>query len=176
MTIRFFIMQAHYRSTLDFSNEGLQAAEKGMNKLLAAATLTSKLKPAATSTSDVKAVRENAYTALNDDLNTAIAISHLFEGVRIINSVYAGAEQLTADDITHLTETMNLFAYQLLGLKDEVVTSGDELDGVMQLLLSLRADAKSKKDFVTSDRIRDELLKLNFTIKDEKDGTIWTKS
>jgi cysteinyl-tRNA synthetase len=176
MTIRFFIMQAHYRSTLDFSNEGLQAAEKGMNKLLAAATLTSKLKPSATSTSDVKAVRENAYAALNDDLNTAIAISHLFEGVRIINSVYAGTEQLTADDIAHLAETMNLFAYQILGLKDEVTASGDELEGVMQLLLSLRADAKSKKDFATSDRIRDELIKLNFTIKDEKDGTIWTKS
>ena len=144
-----------------------------MNKLLAAATLTSKLKPSATSTSDVKAVRENAYAALNDDLNTAIAISHLFEGVRIINSVYAGTEQLTADDIAHLAETMNLFAYQILGLKDEVTASGDELEGVMQLLLSLRADAKSKKDFATSDKIRDTLKALNIQVKDGKEGTTW---
>ncbi|MBL0095242.1 MAG: cysteine--tRNA ligase [Bacteroidetes bacterium] len=176
MSIRFFILQAHYRSTLDFSNEGLQAAEKGMNKMMAAVEVLEKLKPSSASTSDVKAIRENCYAAMNDDLNTAIAISHLFEAVRVINSVHAGTEQLTAEDIAHLKETMRIFVFDVLGLKAEEKVSGDELDGVMKLLLALRADAKVKKDFATSDRIRDELIKLNFVIKDEKDGTSWNKA
>ncbi len=176
MSIRFFILQAHYRSTLDFSNEGLQAAEKGMNKMMAAVEVLEKLKPSSASTSDVKAIRENCYAAMNDDLNTAIAISHLFEAVRVINSVHAGTEQLTAEDIEHLKETMRIFVFDVLGLKAEEKVSGDELDGVMKLLLALRADAKVKKDFATSDRIRDELIKLNFVIKDEKDGTSWNKA
>jgi cysteinyl-tRNA synthetase len=176
MSIRFFILQAHYRSTLDFSNEGLQAAEKGMNRLMAAVDLIDSLKPGSTSSSDVKVLREQAYAALNDDLNTAIAISHLFEGARIINSVNGGTESLTAEDITHLRETMHLFVFDILGLKSEVKGDSDDLNGVMDLLLLLRADAKAKKDFATSDKIRDELVKLNFIIKDGKDGTSWSKA
>jgi cysteinyl-tRNA synthetase len=176
MSIRFFILQAHYRSTLDFSNEGLQAAEKGMNRLMAAVDLIDSLKPGSTSSSDVKVLREQAYAALNDDLNTAIAISHLFEGARIINSVNGGTESLTAEDIAHLRETMHLFVFDILGLKSEVKGDSDDLNGVMDLLLLLRADAKAKKDFATSDKIRDELVKLNFIIKDGKDGTSWSKA
>ena len=176
MSIRFFILQAHYRSTLDFSNEGLQAAEKGMNRLMSAVDLIDSLKPGSVSTSDVKALRTNAFAAMNDDLNTAITISQLFEGARIINSVNGGTETLTAEDISHLRETMHLFVFDILGLKSEVKGDSDDLNGVMDLLLSLRADAKAKKDFATSDKIRDELVKLNFIIKDGKDGTSWSKA
>jgi cysteinyl-tRNA synthetase len=176
MTIRFFILQAHYRSTLDFSNEGLQAAEKGMNRLMAAIDLLPSLKASDTSTSDVKELREKAYAALNDDLNTAIAISQLFEGARIINSVNGGTETLTAGDIALLSETMNLFVFDILGLRSEVKGNNDDLKAVMELLLSIRAEAKSKKDFATSDKIRDELTRLNFVIKDGKEGSTWSKS
>ncbi|MBL7923679.1 MAG: cysteine--tRNA ligase [Bacteroidia bacterium] len=175
MTIRFFILQAHYRSTLDFSNEGLQAAEKGLSRLMAAVELVDKLKPSSRSSVEVRSLREKACEALNDDLNTAIAISHLFEGVRIVNSVHAGTEQLEAADLEHLKATLTLFVFDVLGLQKEDKPSGEDLEGVMNLLLALRAEAKSKKDFATSDRIRDELIRLNFTIKDEKDGTVWSK-
>jgi cysteinyl-tRNA synthetase len=176
MTIRFFILQAHYRSTLDFSNEGLQAAEKGMNRLMSAIDLLPSLKASDISTSDVKELREKAYAALNDDLNTAIAISQLFEGARIINSVNGGTETLTAGDIALLSETMNLFVFDILGLRSEVKGNNDDLKAVMELLLSIRAEAKSKKDFATSDKIRDELTRLNFVIKDGKEGSTWSKS
>ena len=175
MTIRFFILTAHYRSTLDFSNEGLQAAEKGMNRLMSAIELLPALKASASSTSDVKAIRQKAFDALNDDMNTAIAISQLFEGARIINSVNGGTETLTSEDIAHLGETMKLFVFDLLGMKSEVKGNNDDLREVMELLLTLRADAKAKKDFATSDKIRDELTRLNFIIKDGKEGTTWSK-
>jgi cysteinyl-tRNA synthetase len=176
MTIRFFILQAHYRSTLDFSNEGLQAAEKGMNRLMSAVDLLDGLTPGNSSTSDVRQLRQRAYEALNDDLNTAIAISQLFEGARIINSVNGGTESLTAEDIAHLKETMQLFVFDILGLKSETKGNDDDLKGVMELLLALRAEAKAKKDFATSDKIRDELNRLKFVIKDGKEGTTWSKN
>ncbi len=176
MAIRFFIQQAHYRSTLDFSNEGLQAAEKGLGRLMAAVELIEKLKASATSSVDVHSLRDKCYEAINDDLNTAIVISHLFEAVRIVNSVHAGTEQLNAGDILHLKETLHLFVFDILGLAKEEKADEASLDGVMKLLLTLRADAKARKDFATSDRIRDELVKMNFVIKDEKDGTSWQKA
>jgi cysteinyl-tRNA synthetase len=176
MTIRFFILQAHYRSTLDFSNEGLQAAEKGMNRLMSAVDLLDGLTPGNSSTSDVRQLRQRAYETLNDDLNTAIAISQLFEGARIINSVNGGTESLTAEDIAHLKETMQLFVFDILGLKSETKGNDDDLKGVMELLLALRAEAKAKKDFATSDKIRDELNRLKFVIKDGKEGTTWSKN
>ncbi|CAN5522316.1 cysteine--tRNA ligase [soil metagenome] len=176
MAIRFFIMQAHYRSTLDFSNEGLIAAEKGFNRLMSAIEVLGKLKANDVSTFDVVAWKEKLFAALNDDLNTAIAISHLFDAARVINSVNAGTEKLNAEDLTLLRETMQAFVFEILGLKAEVKSNDEDLEGVMKLLFNIRAEAKSKKDFATSDRIRDELLKLNFIIKDEKDGTSWSKA
>lgn len=176
MAIRFFILQAHYRSTLDFSNEGLIAAEKGLNRLLSAFDLLDKLQASSTSTSDVNSLRAKCFEAMNDDMNTAIVLSHLFEGARIINSVNAGTETLTADDIVALKSLMQVFIFEILGLKAENKNSGEDLSGVMELLLTLRADAKANKDFKTSDKIRDELIKLNFTIKDTKDGTSWSKA
>jgi cysteinyl-tRNA synthetase len=175
MTIRFFIMQAHYRSTLDFSNEGLQAAEKGLARMNAAIGLLDKLKVSPESTFDVMAIRNKCYESLNDDMNTAITISHLFDAVRLINSVYAETEKISEKDLIELKQIMNSFVFEILGLKAEEKSNDGDIDGLMQLILLLRADAKSKKDFPTSDRIRDELNKLNYSINDGKNGTTWTK-
>jgi cysteinyl-tRNA synthetase len=175
MTIRFFILQAHYRSTLDFSNEGLQAAEKGMARIMNAISLIDKL-PESTSTSyDIKKLQSDCYTAMNDDMNTAIVLAHLFDVVRYINSVHAGTETITSADKAELSKWMNLFTFDILGLKEEGKSDDGSEDSLMQLLLSIRNEAKSKKDFATSDKIRDELLKLNYVIKDEKNGTTWNK-
>ena len=176
MTIRFFILQAHYRSPLDFSNEGLKAAEKGMKKLLNAKSLLPKLKAGASTTSDIQSVIDSSYAAMNDDLNTAIAIASLFEAVRIINSVYAGTETISASDLEKLTNFFNLFVSDVLGLKEEAAGDDGTVDGLMNLILELRKDVKAKKDFASSDKIRDMLNALGFKIKDEKDGTTWTRN
>ncbi len=176
MAIRFFILQAHYRSTLDFSNEGLQAAEKGLNRLLAAIDLLPKLKPSSESTYDVNALSAKCYEAINDDMNTAIVISHLFDAARVINSVNGGTEKLTKEDISSLGKTMSQFVFDILGLLKEVKGESSDMDGIMQLILSLRDEAKQKKDFATSDKIRNELSKLNFIINDSKEGATWSKA
>ncbi|MFM2156636.1 MAG: hypothetical protein RL516_1385 [Bacteroidota bacterium] len=176
MAIRFFILQAHYRSTLDFSNEGLLAAEKAFQRIINAIDTLEKLNPSASSTSSVSELEQKCFDAMNDDLNTAIVLSHLFEAVRIINSANAGTESLTETDIDKLKSLMNLFVFDILGLKREEKISDDDTDGLMKLLLSIRAQAKANKDFATSDQIRDELIKLNFTIKDGKDGSTWSKN
>jgi len=175
MAIRFFILQAHYRSTLDFSNEGLLAAEKAFQRIINAIDTLEKLNPSTSSTSSVSEIEQKCFDAMNDDLNTAIVLSHLFEAVRIINSTNAGMETLTIGDIDKLKSLMNLFVFDILGLKREDKKSDDDLDGLMNLLLSIRANAKTNKDFATSDKIRDELIKLSFTIKDGKDGPTWSK-
>jgi cysteinyl-tRNA synthetase len=176
MAIRFFILQAHYRSTLDFSNEGLIAAEKAFQRIINAIDTLEKLNPSDSSTVSVAELEQKCFDAMNDDLNTAIVLSHLFEAVRIINSANAGTESLTVADIDKLKSLMNLFVFDILGLKREEKKSDDDMDGLMNLLLSIRAQAKANKDFATSDKIRDELIKLNFTIKDGKDGSTWSKN
>ncbi len=176
MAIRFFILQAHYRSTLDFSNEGLIAAEKAFQRIINAIDTLEKLNPSASSTSSVSDLEQKCFDAMNDDLNTAIVLSHLFEAVRIINSANARTETLTVEDIDKLKSLMKLFVFDILGLKREEKISDDDTDGLMKLLLSIRTQAKANKDFATSDQIRDELIKLNFTIKDGKDGSTWSKN
>jgi cysteinyl-tRNA synthetase len=177
MTVRFYILQAHYRSTVDFSNESLQAAEKAYKRLLESYELIGKLKPSASSTSDVKSLRQKCYDAINDDLNTAIAISHLFEASRIINSVYAGTETISAEDISELKPLFDIILFEILGMRNEKSgASHEEVDKLMNLLLMLRAEAKAKKDFATSDEIRNELLKLKYEVKDEKDGATWSRN
>jgi cysteinyl-tRNA synthetase len=175
MTIRFFILQAHYRSTLDFSNEGLQAAEKGMSRLFNAIALLNKLPESDSTDYDVNKLKSDCYAAMNDDMNTAIVISHLFDAARYINSVHAGSAKISSNDKETLKGIMQLFTFEILGLKiDDSANSADE-NGLMQLLLNIRAEAKNKKDFATSDKIRDELIKLNYIIKDEKNGTTWNR-
>lgn len=177
MTIRFFILQAHYRSTVDFSNEALQAAEKGLARLLDAYASLQKLKPAAASSVKVDGIRAKCYEAMNDDLNTPIVISHLFDVARIVNQVKDGKETLNEADLKELQDVFHLFAFDLLGIKDEIcgdVNNGlDAFGKAMDLLLSIRQQAKANKDWATSDKIRNELTAMGFVIKDTKDGAEW---
>ena len=175
MTIRFFILQAHYRSTVDFSNEALQAAEKGFGRLMQAYKTLQKLQPAKTSSVNVSEYRQKCYDAMNDDLNSPILIAHLFDITKVINSANDKKETLTQADIDELKSIFNTFVFDILGLKDE--QSGDNtvfLDGLISMILDVRQQAKSQKDWTTSDRIRDELQKLGVSIKDGKDGATWT--
>lgn len=176
MAVRFFMMQTHYGSTLDFSNEALQASEKGYTKLMNALKTLQSLKVGATSTSNITVLTKNCYDAMNDDFNTPILIANLFEGVRIINSVNDGKETITADDLAVLKTTMHDFVYDVLGLKSENSnTSSDKaLQGVMEMILNIRKDAKQNKDFTTSDKIRKELEVIGIQIKDSKEKTEWS--
>tara|TARA_B110000003_G_scaffold263012_1_gene286241 strand:- start:2059 stop:3525 length:1467 start_codon:yes stop_codon:yes gene_type:complete len=174
MTIRFFILQAHYRSTVDFSNEALQAAEKGFNKLMNALETLQTLSATDTSTYDVKKLEENCYMAMDDDFNTPILIAHLFDGVRIINSVKDGKESLNLTDLEKLKSIFNIFVTDILGLISAKESRGNDLTSeVMELVLQLRGNAKKSKDFGTADLIRDELNKAGIQIKDSREGTSW---
>jgi cysteinyl-tRNA synthetase len=177
MTIRFFILQAHYRSTVDFSNEALQASERGFHRLLAATETLKKLKPSDVSTVDVAAVNKACYDAMNDDFNSPLVIAALFEGARIINVVNDGKDTITADDLALLQNTFDTFVFDVLGLKDEVTSGGqgNTVNGLMGLILNIRQNARTTKDWPTSDLIRDELKKLSIQVKDTKDGAVWTK-
>ena len=175
MTIRFFVLQAHYRSTVDFSNEALMAAEKGLQKLMKAIDTLNKLKPADSSTLDIGNLKEKCYEALNDDLNSPVLIAHLFEGVKYINSVYDGNEKLSSSDIDYLKEIFEIFVFEILGLKDETASKGDEkLTGeLIRIIIDLRQAARNNKDWSTSDKIREELNKSGIILKDLKDGVSW---
>lgn len=176
MTVRFFMLQTHYRSTLDFSNEALIAAEKGYDRLVAAINTLENIKAAEKSTWDVNKFNENCFEAMNDDFNTPVTLAHLFEAVRVINSANDGKESLTAEDLSKLKQTIKLFVKDILGLKSENSDNDqtDILNRVLNVLFEIRNDAKSKKDFATSDAIRNKLIDANIIIKDGKDGsTTW---
>ena len=175
MTVRFFILQAHYRSVVDFSNEALQAAEKGLQKLHKAVENIKKIKPSATSTVDVEKLKERCHEALNDDLNSAEALSSLFEGVRMINLLIEGSEKITAADLEKLTELFNVFVFDILGLKNESDSKSDEklTSDLMKIIIDIRQDAKNNKDWATSDKIRNDLKNAGITIKDAKEGALW---
>lgn len=152
MTIRFFGLQTHYSSTLDFSNEALTASEKGFRKPMEAMRTVDKIVPAVKSTYDVNALRQRCFDAMNDNLNSPILIAELFDAVRIVNSARDGSEQLTAEDIALVKKTMSEFIFDVLGLKDDVAeNAGSATDGLMQLIIKMRAEARVKKDFATSD-------------------------
>ena len=174
MTIRFFILQAHYRSTVDFSNEALQAAEKGFTKLMNAMDTLGQISASENSTYDVNALQEKCYTAMNDDFNTPILIAHLFDGVRIINSVKDGKESLNAADLEQLKTIFNTFITDILGfISHKESNTNDLTNEVMELVLQLRGNAKKSKDFDTADLIRDELDKVGIQIKDGREGSSW---
>ncbi|MDR3297300.1 MAG: cysteine--tRNA ligase [Prevotellaceae bacterium] len=180
MTIRFFILQAHYRSTLDFSNDALQAAEKGLQRLMAAQQTLAQLKPAAASTLDVSTFIASCREALDDDLNTALVLASLAEWTRRINSVKAGTESLTEADLAALRKDFGTVVNSILGLADESAqaaagNSKDLSSELINLLLNLRLQAKASKDFATSDNIRNELSTLGVTVKGTKDGFEWTR-
>ena len=174
MTIRFFILQAHYRSTVDFSNEALQAAEKGFTKLMNAMETLGVISASDTSTYDVNALEEKCYTAMDDDFNTPILIAHLFDGVRIINSVQDEKESLNSVDLEKLKNIFNTFVTDILGFISSKESGGNNLTNeVMDLVLQLRTNAKKSKDFETADLIREELDKAGIQIKDSREGSSW---
>jgi len=175
MTVRFFMAQSHYRSTLDFSNEALQAAEKGYKRLMESLSNLPRIQPSDSSGVNVAALRDNCYAAMNDDFNTPVLISHLFEGVRIVNAAIDGKETLSAADLELLQHVMKTFVFDVLGLVDETKADAKShvVDGLMKLVLEIRSEARAKKDWATSDKIRDNLKAIGIEIKDGKDGTDW---
>ncbi|MBP5691625.1 MAG: cysteine--tRNA ligase [Bacteroidaceae bacterium] len=176
MTIRFFILMAHYRGTVDFSNDALQAAEKAMDRLMEAYNSIGRIQPASDSSVDVKEFKGKCYEAMDDDLNTPIVLSHLFDAAKIINQAVDGNAKLTAADIEGLKSLFDTFLFDILGIKaEEGGGSGREeaFGKVVDMLLEQRAIAKANKDWATSDKIRNELTALGFEIKDTKDGATW---
>lgn len=173
---RFFMLQAHYRSVLDFSNDALLAAEKGFDRLMEAVGSLDSLPAADISTLDIRAWRQLCYDAMNDDFNCPILIAHLFEGVRYVNLLRDGKETLTADDLSMLVSTIRVFVFDVLGLTHDGAASGDhdKLDGVINILIGMRNKARADRDFALSDQIRDQLTALGIEIKDGKDGTTFS--
>jgi cysteine--tRNA ligase len=179
MTIRFFILQAHYRGTVDFSNEALQAAEKAYDRMVDGWRRLQDLKASETSSVDVKEFRPRCYEAMNDDLNTAMVIATLFDACRVINQVNDGKATLTQADIDELKDLFQVFLVDVLGVRTELVASEEAgtlepFEKAVDLLLEIRKEAKAKKDWATSDLIRDKIAALGFVVKDTKDGFEWS--
>ncbi len=181
MTIRFFILSAHYRSTVDFSNDALKASQKGLEKLLNGITNLERVTAAKESDAQVKEfvgkLRQRCYDAMNDDFQTQLVISYLFEACHVINTLLDHKASISADDLKELTDTMHLFSFDLLGLKSEKGANNDAREEaygkVVDMVLDLRAKAKAAKDWATSDQIRDALAGAGFEVKDTKDGVTW---
>jgi cysteinyl-tRNA synthetase len=175
MTIRFFMLQAHYRSTLDFSNEALQAADKGLKRLTEALENLEKLHPAQTSSFGYQDIVSRCQEAMSDDLNSPIALAALFDAVRLINLMKEGKEFLNANDLEDFKTFIRHFTGSILGLRSEASSGNTErLSGLVELILRLRSDAKNRRDFAASDQIRDELKRLGIEVRDSKGGTEWT--
>ncbi len=175
MTIRFFILQAHYRSTLDFSNEALLASEKGLERLINAMEQLNKIRPSEQAEFPVESYRNKCYEAMNDDMNTPILVAHLFDLAKQINSMAEGRISISSKDLESLKFLVNTFMQDILGLKVDKPSSNQpaDLEGLMQLLMTLRNQAKANKDWATADTIRNELQALGYQIKDTKDGAEW---
>lgn len=181
MTIRFFILSAHYRGTVDFSNEALEAAQKGYERLMNAFDDLERVPVSSHCDAEtdkfVKAFRQRCYEAMNDDLQTPLVISYLFEACHLINTLLDHKAEICADCLKELGDAMKLFAFDLLGLKNEKgdnnVAREEAYGKVVDMVLDLRAKAKADKDWTTSDKIRDALAAAGFEVKDTKDGVIW---
>ena len=178
MAVRFFMLQAHYRSTLDFSNDALDAAEKGYKRLMTAISLLDKISPSANNKidTDLVALKQRCYAAMDDDFNSPILIAELFELVRLINSIYDGKQQVDENTLAEIKLLMQHFVFDVMGLKnDQLEGETDSFDKLMDLVISMRNEAKQNKDFATSDRIRQELAAVGIQLKDSKEGTLWNK-
>ena len=174
MTVRFFMLQAHYRSTLDFSNEALDASDKGYKRLMNAIGLLDKLKPSTKSDLDIHSSRARCYAAMNDDFNSPILIAELFEIVRIINSVYDSKMHATEADLVVIKKLIQDFIFDVLGLKEEEHQAND-MGKVVDWIIQLRTEAKANHDYATSDKIRIGLQSLGIQLKDTKEETTWSK-
>lgn len=171
--VRFCFLQAHYRSVLDISNDAMMASEKGFNRLMDGLKALEALTPCNESTFDVAEWLKNCYAAMDDDFNTPILISHIFEAIRVINGAKSGTEKLTEANISELKTALHAFVFDVMGLKSEEEKQGNtaKLDAVMQILIRMRNQARSDKNWALSDQIRDELLAAGIRLKDGKDGT-----
>jgi cysteinyl-tRNA synthetase len=174
MTVRFFILQAHYRSTLDFGNEAMEASEKGFKRLMNSFTLLDSLVAANTTDVEIAPLLQRCYEAMNDDFNSPVLIAELFEASRIINSVYDGKMKIDGPNLELLKQLMQQFILDVLGLKNEQA-GNDDLPKVLDMIVGLRNGAKINHDYATSDKIRDGLQQIGFQLKDGKDGTTWSK-
>jgi cysteinyl-tRNA synthetase len=173
--VRFFNMQANYRSILDFSGEALEASEKGHAKLMEAVSYLNIAEAGKVSTFDVKAWNQYCYDAMNDDFNTPILISQLFEAVKVINQIKEQKASLTSEDLAFFKETINAFVFDVLGLMNETSKeSSNKINGVIELLIKLRKEARENKDFALSDQIRNELVALGIQLKDGREGTTFS--
>lgn len=173
---RFFMLQAHYRSVLDFSNDAILAAEKGFTRLMEGIHLCTEIETSPTSSVDVMSWKQNCYDAMNDDFNTPILIAHLFEGIRLVNVLNDKRETINATDLAELKNTLEVFTFDVLGIKNEK-TSNDtthKLEGVIEMLIEMRKAARENKNWALSDEIRDKLLVLDIQLKDGKEGTSFT--
>ena len=181
MTIRFFILSAHYRGTVDFSNDALKATKKGLEKLMTGIADLDHIQPSKGSQPDtakfVKALRQRLYDAMNDDLQTPLVISALFEACHLINLLLDHKTKISEDDLKELSDTMHVFTFDLLGLQNEQGESNEAREEaygkVVEMVLKLRQQAKEAKDWATSDEIRDALAEAGFEVKDTKDGVTW---
>ncbi|MBP6662169.1 MAG: cysteine--tRNA ligase [Paludibacter sp.] len=175
MTVRFFILQAHYRSTVDFSSAALEASEKGLSRLMEGYARLQKLAASATSSVETAGLRDKCEEAMSDDLNTPIVISYLFDALKAINLVHDGKETISGADLGELKAVFSLFIEDLLGLQaeNEAGSGNEAYKKAIDLLLNMRLEAKQNKDWATSDKIRNELTALGFEIKDTKDGFEW---
>ena len=175
---RFFMLQAHYRSILDFTNNGLLASEKGFYRLIDAINLLDELQPSTNSTFDISEWEDKCYEAMNDDFNTPIVIANLFEAVKFINQIKEGNATITSDDLETLKQTIQAFVFDILGLVNvtKADTSTDKLSSAVELLIRLRQEARANKDFAMSDKIRDELAAVGIQLNDGKDGTTFNLS
>jgi cysteinyl-tRNA synthetase len=170
--VRFFNMQANYRSILDFSGEALEASEKGHSKLMEAVRFLDKIEAVETSTFEVQKWKKDCYAAMNDDFNTPVLIAHLFEAVKIINLIKEQKASLNIKDLEVFKTTINEFVFDVLGLMNENSQDNSEkINGVVALLIKLRKEARENKDWALSDQIRDELIELGIQLKDGKEGT-----
>lgn len=171
--VRFCFLQAHYRSVLDISNEAMVASEKGFNRLMDGLSLINEIQPSTTSSIDVESWKKSCYEAMNDDFNTPILIAHLFEGIRFVNLLNDKRESTTAADLEILKTTLESFTFNVLGIRNEKAgnNSSEKLEGVVEMLIGMRNEARANKNWSLSDEIRDKLLDLGIQLKDGKDGT-----
>ncbi|MCY4781608.1 cysteine--tRNA ligase [Sphingobacterium sp. UT-1RO-CII-1] len=178
MAVRFFMMQAHYRSTLDFSNDALDAADKGYRRLMSSINLLDKIKPGNSSKVgiDLEEVEKRCYAAMDDDFNSPVLIAELFELVRFINAAYDGKAAINEEALNRVKSLMNVFVFDVLGLKDDVLGADkDSIDELVKIIIDIRNTAKNNKDFTTSDSIREQLSAIGIQLKDSKEGTLWNK-
>jgi len=176
MAVRFFMLQAHYRSTLDFSNEALDAAEKGFRRLMNAVALLDKIQVSGQNSAglNISEYDTRFHAAMDDDFNSPVLIAELFDVVRLINNLYEGKAQIDASSLSQLKSLISTFVFDILGLQDEQ-NEGEDFGKLMEAVIRLRQEAKQNKDFTTSDRIRQELSQIGIQLKDSKDGTLWSK-